>query len=115
MHDLKCPETMRPHMKPTVLRGTVRLTNRTIRWCDKSHDHEPLNGKSKTTGKLRTATAQKYTVCFCKRLCRDFKLFLHGKDDKAFPANEDDLALEDPYLESPPERQPALVLVRPCF
>jgi len=93
----------KPHKKPTVLKGTVALTERTIQWCDASHVHEPLNGKLKN-GKLRTAGAQKYTVCFCKRLCRDFKVFLSNAS--AYPADDDDLALEDPYLESPPERQP---------
>ena len=65
-------------MKPTVLRGTIPLTPRVVKWCDKSHKHEQLNGKA-PGGKLRTSIAQKYTSTFCKRLSRDIRSYLKGE------------------------------------
>ena len=103
MHDLKCPITNRPHMKPTVLEGTVPLSGRTLRWCDKNHTHEHLNG-TLPNGKLRTATAQAYTKTYCRRLLRDIRTFLFSfldKTNRAYPGDEDELAIEDPY--EPPE------------
>ena len=110
MHGLVSQSSGLPHMKPTLLRGTVFLSSRTLIWCDRSHKHEQLNGKD-PSGKLRTSLAQKYTVCFCKRLSRDIKAFLNGSDNIAFPLNEDDdeleeFALEDPYGSATVDKQP---------
>jgi hypothetical protein len=99
MHDLKSPVTGIAHMKPTVLRGTIKLTPRTLKWCDGSHPHELLNGKL-PGGVLRTQAAQDYTSTFCKRACRDCKSYVANKS-KAYPVGEDEeddeKAEEDPY------------------
>ena len=115
MHGLQCPVTKKPYMKPTVLKGTVNLTERTMIWCNGSHAHEPLNG-SLPSGGLRTASAQAYTVTFCKRLSRDMRAFLFSFNKSYFPTTEepeDDLALEDPYLDPLRVRQQEFSEPRP--
>ena len=63
-------------------------------------------------GKLRTSVAQRYTMCFCKRLSRDFKAYLYPhRKDEAYPADEEEesdneRAAEDPYGELPPDTTP---------
>ena len=100
MHDLKSPATGLPHMKPSVLRGTVLFTERTLRWCDKQHKHEQLNGRAPGGG-LKTSYAQQYTKTFCKRCCRDMRAFLNGSQHEthAYPLEEEDSAevTADPY------------------
>ena len=100
MHDLKSPATGLLHMKPSVLRGTVRFTQRTLRWCDKQHPHEQLNGRAPGGG-LKTSYAQQYTKTFCKRCCRDMRSFLNGSqhDSHAYPIGDEDEieAVADPY------------------
>jgi hypothetical protein len=105
MHGLCSPSTGGLHMKPSVLRGTVLLTSRTLLWCDKSHSHEQLSGRSPSGG-LKTAHAQVYSIPFCKRLCRDIRSFIRG--NTAFPLEEDEdpNASFDPYEEESPIRTP---------
>ena len=99
MHGLMDPDSGKPFMKQTTLRGTVVL-RRTNKWCDKSHDHELMQGKLKS-GTLRTAFAQKYTSTFCKRLARDLKEHLRVT---AFVGDEEDMeeeitpVVDDPYM-----------------
>ena len=94
MHDLHPPEGGGFHMKPTVLRGTVLLTGRTLKWCDKNHKHIQLNGKAPSGG-LRTSFAQKYTKVYARRCCRDIRSFIKG-ESFAYPADDEE-AETDPY------------------
>ena len=75
-------------MKPTTLRGTVVLSNRTVRWCTCTVKHEILQGHN-SSGQLRTSLAQGYTPLFCSRLIKDVKSFLKSEGHKlqAFPTD----------------------------
>ena len=106
MHDLQCPVTKLPHMKPTTLRGTLDLSgSRLDLWCDKSHKHQPLQGKL-PGGKLRTACAQDYTTCFCKRAARDFKTRINSQ--VSYPAFDDE---GDEEAKAPDDSNPLQTLM----
>ena len=100
MHNLVSPSSGLAHMKPSILRGTVLFTERTLQWCDHQHEHEPLNGRAPGGG-LKTSYAQQYTRTFCKRCCRDMRAFLKSKhsDMYAFPLEDTEVVevTEDPY------------------
>jgi hypothetical protein len=119
-HGLCDPENKMPNFKPTTLRGTPGVvTERTSRLCNKTHEHQQLQGRG-ANGKLRTAHAQGYTTLFCTRLAQDFKGYCRNHT-KAYPARlrteESDeevieIAEDDPYNDQPEQEEDETELTR---
>ena len=87
-HGLTDPDNGLPCMKPTTLRGNVKL-RRVVRWCNCTKQHQILQGRAKG-GALRTAGAQSYTKLFCLRLAADIAddLKSNKKGNSYFPAED---------------------------
>ena len=117
-HGLKDKCNHKPHMKPSTLRGTVKLC-KVVKWCICAPgEHQQLQGHS-DNGDLRTHVAQEYTWLYCFHLIDDFIAFLkiHMQLWTAFfPVAGDDIQAIEPLLhedeqdwqpQTPPENETA--------
>ena len=83
-HGLQDPDSGRPSMKQTTLRGNLKL-KKSVKWCSCKTEHQPLQGYTRS-GILRTAAASHYTRVFSERLAQD--IFDNVRKKTAFPADE---------------------------
>ena len=83
-HGLTDPDSGKPNMKQTTLRGNLNL-RKSVKWCSCKVEHQPLQGYTRS-GILRTAAASHYTRLFSERLAQD--IFDNVRRKHAFPADE---------------------------
>ena len=97
-HGLKDKCNHKPHMKPTTLRGTVKLS-KVVKWCICAPgEHQQLQGHNEN-GELRTHVAQECTWLYCYRLIDDFRAHLktHKFIWSAFFPTDTDVVIETAF------------------